>query len=189
MRKDRYTYRKRELMSLYDEMAPIYNRRYKEIQSRKYENIGILSLGAGTTLDVGCGTGLLLHILRNRGDLLVGVDASTRMLRIASRDMRKRKVKGDLIQADSDSLPFRDNVFVKVMSVTVLQNICIPQRTIGEIARVMIVGGRMALTCLRKKHSTLDLKRMFSSAVPNLEITSEWDNNEEDVGINATKLT
>jgi ubiquinone/menaquinone biosynthesis C-methylase UbiE len=180
--------RKRELVKLYDSTAHIYNKRYRRIQYRKYKHIGNIFTKAGNTLDVGCGTGLLLCLLGVRAGLRVGVDTSAKMLRIASNEMKRRIVKGDLIRADADSLPFRDNVFASVTSVTVLQNLSEPRRAISEIARVATWGGRIALSCLKKKYDIAELERIVSSAASDLEITSDWDNNEEDIGLNASKL-
>ena len=52
--------RKRELCRRYDSTADIYDRRYEEIQRRKYEAVAPHSPEAGRILDVGCGTGLFL---------------------------------------------------------------------------------------------------------------------------------
>jgi ubiquinone/menaquinone biosynthesis C-methylase UbiE len=178
---------KREMVRLYDSTAAIYNKRYKEIQYRKYDQIGSIFVKAGNTLDVGCGTGLLLCHLGDKAGLLVGVDTSKKMLRIASREVKKRSFKCDLIRADADSLPFRDNVFTTVTSVTVLQNLSEPRSAISEIARVAVSGGRIALSWLKKKYGIEELEKTISSTYPDLEITAEWDNNEEDVGINLVK--
>jgi ubiquinone/menaquinone biosynthesis C-methylase UbiE len=174
-------------MNLYDATASIYNRRYREIQRRKYEHIRSIFTGSGYMLDVGCGTGLLLCFLGESLGVLVGVDTSARMLRIASKHLRKRIIRSALIRADADSLPFRDNIFANVASVTVLQNLNEPLRTIREIARVMTPGGRIAISCLRKRINITGLRTIISASAPSLETTSEWDNDEEDVGVNATK--
>ena len=180
--------RKREMLRLYDSTAAIYNKRYKEIQYRKYSHIGNIFLKKGKTLDVGCGTGLLLCLLGDEAGLLVGVDTSKGMLQIASREMRRKSVKGNLIRADADSLPFQGNVFTAITSVTVLQNLSEPRRAISEITRVAVSGGKIALSCLKKKYGIDELKETVKSAYPDLEITKEWDNNEEDVGINLVKI-
>jgi ubiquinone/menaquinone biosynthesis C-methylase UbiE len=181
------TERKRELVKLYDSTAHTYDRRYKEIQCRKYRNFGSKFKKVGITLDVGCGTGLLLCMLGNRAGHIVGVDISTAMLRIASKNLRKGSVSGSLIRADAESLPFRGNVFANVASVTVLQNLTEPNRAISEIARVAVCGAQIALTCLGRKHSTAWLRKIVSSATSDLEVTSEWEDGEEDIGIDAAK--
>jgi ubiquinone/menaquinone biosynthesis C-methylase UbiE len=182
------TMRKRELIGLYDMTAAKYNKRYREIQSEKYRYVVGLFEKRDVMLDVGCGTGLLLSLIGDKVGRIVGVDISKEMLHVASRDLKRRVTKGDLIRADADSLPFRNSIFTKVTSVSLLQNMSDPQATISEIARVAGAGGAIALTCLKKKYGLSDLRRMVASGTPSLKVVSEWDGNEEDIGINATKL-
>jgi ubiquinone/menaquinone biosynthesis C-methylase UbiE len=172
-----------EIMDLYDASATIYNRRYREIQYRKYNHIGDIFTKAGIMLDVGCGTGLLLCLLSDRARRLVGVDTSREMLRIASLDLRREFVKGDLIRADASLLPFRDSAFTSVTSITVLQNLSDPTTAISEMARVSVTGGKISLSWLKKKYGVEELKKAISSAHQDLRIRTEWDNDEEDVGI------
>jgi ubiquinone/menaquinone biosynthesis C-methylase UbiE len=186
--KEHPTTRKRELMNLYDTTASIYDRRYRSIQYRKYEYvIGSLSRG-DSVLDVGCGIGLLFRRIGYNVASLVGVDMSVKMLKMASMNSTRRIPRVSLVRADADSLPFRDNTFTRVASVTVLQNMPDPSATVKEIARVTSIGGQVALTSLKKKHSLLHLRSIIASSATGLNITSEWDNSEEDVGVNITKL-
>jgi ubiquinone/menaquinone biosynthesis C-methylase UbiE len=180
--------RKRELMNLYDTTASIYNTRYTEIQYKKYEYVREFLSKQDTLLDVGCGTGLLFHDLNSSAGSLVGVDISTKMLKIALISLKTSARRIDLLSADADSLPFRNNTFTKVTSVTVLQNMPEPCATIKEIARVTSVGGHVALTCLKKKHDLSSLRRIILTSAAGLNITSEWDSGEEDIGVNTTKL-
>jgi ubiquinone/menaquinone biosynthesis C-methylase UbiE len=180
--------RKRELIGLYDATAAKYNKRYRKIQYEKYRCVAGLLEKRDVMLDVGCGTGLLLSLIGNKVGRIVGIDISTKMLRVASRDLERGAIKGDLIRADADSLPFRSYIFTKVTSVSLLQNMSDPQMAISEIVRVASVGGAIAITCLKKKYGLLDLRRMIASVTPSLKVLSELDGNQEDIGINATKL-
>jgi len=180
--------RKRELMTLYDATAPIYDKRYGTIQYRKYEYVKASPNKQDTILDVGCGTALLFRGFSCDTSSLVGVDISTKMLKVGLRSLRRSALRADLLRADADSLPFRDNSFTKITLVTVLQNMPEPYSTIKEIARVTSVGGQVALTCLKKKHDLLSLKRIILSSATGLNITSEWDSGEEDIGVSVTKL-
>lgn len=180
--------KKHELMSLYDSTASIYNKRYRTVQYRKYVYVKGSPNKGDRLLDVGCGTGMIFHGFGSNVGSLVGVDISIKMLKVALRSLRKSAPKVDLLRADADSLPFRSNTFTKVTSVTVLQNMPEPSETIKEIARVASVGGQVALTCLKKKHDLPSLKRIILSSATGLNITSEWDSDEEDIGVNTTKL-
>jgi 18S rRNA (guanine1575-N7)-methyltransferase len=66
-------------------------------------------------LDVGCGTGLSLEVLKERGFSAVGIDISQPMLDIAKR--KHLKVK----RADFTSLPFKDGSFDAIVSISSLQ--------------------------------------------------------------------
>jgi ubiquinone/menaquinone biosynthesis C-methylase UbiE len=186
--KDMPSSRKRELMNLYDTTASVYDRRYRIIQNRKYEYVKGSPNKRDTLIDIGCGTGLFFRSFGVDVGHLVGVDLSIRMLKTALRSLRRVDQRVDLIRVDADSLPFRDSIFNKVISVTVLQNMPEPCETIREIARVTSVDGQVALTCLKKKHDLLSLKTTILSSAAGLYITSEWDSGEEDIGVSATKL-
>jgi ubiquinone/menaquinone biosynthesis C-methylase UbiE len=152
--------KKHEIRRRYNHTAYLYDRRYREIQKKKYEVIVPYLGGAKSVLDVGCGTGMLLKLLVERAHFVVGVDLSPRMLR-AARD----GVGGaSLVQADADHLPFPDQTFGALVSVTLLQNMPNPSGTIGEFARVLRRGGVLLVTTLSHKHSPGQLEDWANSA-------------------------
>lgn len=151
---------KREVRRRYDHTAHLYNRRYQEIQRKKYKIILPFLEGAKLILDAGCGTGMLMKLLVDEAHLVVGVDFSSKMLREASDD-----IKGaNLIQADADYLPFQDQIFDAVVSITLLQNVPNPGDTVNEFARVLKRSGVLIITTLKHKHSPEQLKEWVSSA-------------------------
>ncbi len=184
---DQNVVRKRELIALYDTTATIYDKRYKGIQSEKYKYLVGHFGKKDFVLDVGCGTGLLICLLGGRVAYIVGVDLSREMLRVAFRNMRRTRIEGAVIRADADSLPFRSNIFSKIASVSLLQNMPDPRATISEVTRVLNTCGDVTITCLKKKFSLPELRGIIESGSPRLEILSEWDPNGEDVGVKATK--
>jgi ubiquinone/menaquinone biosynthesis C-methylase UbiE len=184
---DKKTIRKRELIGLYDTTAAMYNKRYKRIQTEKYKYLLGHFTEKDSVLDVGCGTGLLIGLLDGRVARMVGVDLSTEMLRVASHNIKSKGIDGNLINADADSLPFRSNVFSKIVSVTLLQNMPDPKATIGELARVLDNGGDMIITCLKNKYALSELRRIIASGSPESKVGLEWESNEEDVGVCVTK--
>lgn len=141
--------RKRELRRRYDLTAYMYDRRYREIQQEKYEIVLANIASANRILDLGCGTGMLLASLEKRAEFTVGVDMSAQMLGAA----RKRAAKAALVLADADHLPFADESFDAVVSVTLLQNMPDPERTVRELARVLRPNGKAIITSLKRKHS------------------------------------
>jgi len=153
--------RKIELRKLYDETAGIYDRRYAEIQKEKYRLVlKNLPEKVGRILDLGCGTGLLLDDLSKRADIVVGIDASEKMLGAA----KARKARAELVLADADHLPFKDASFDCVVSVTLLQNIPEPGTCVDGAARVLKKGGLAVFTTLKRKHSLDDVKGWVESA-------------------------
>jgi demethylmenaquinone methyltransferase/2-methoxy-6-polyprenyl-1,4-benzoquinol methylase len=151
---------KRELKRRYDLTAYIYDRRYKEIQREKYKTILANIARVDRILDLGCGTGMLLGQLKERARLVVGVDISVEMLRAA-----KRRAPGALlVLADADSLPFSEGSFDAVISVTLLQNMPDPAKTVCEIARVLRSNGKAIITSLKRKHSPKQLADWATAA-------------------------
>ena len=151
--------RKLEVARLYTETARGYAVRYGEIQAEKHELVlSRLPERIGRLLDVGCGMGELLARLGKRASVAVGVDISPGMVRA----LGKRRPR--VIVADADRLPFADGSFDCVVSVTLLQNMPDPRRTVAEMKRVVRPGGLVIVTTLRKKHSLRELLGIVRSA-------------------------
>ena len=94
----------------------------------------------GRALDVACGSGKLTADLRRlaRGGLVVGLDFSAGMLRVAaSAEAASRYVRGDGLR-----LPFPDATFDAVTVAFGLRNFAEPERGLAEMRRVLRPGGR-----------------------------------------------
>jgi ubiquinone/menaquinone biosynthesis C-methylase UbiE len=168
--------RKLELKRLYDKTSDHYDKRYAELQCAKYSAImKYLPEQVGCILDLGCGTGLLLGELCKRGRLVVGVDASKEMLKKA----RGRGGSSCLVLADADSLPFRNGVFDCVVSITLLQNMPDPARTVRELERVLRISGTGILTSLKCKHSVESLRGWATGAGLEVEASGEIEVSED----------
>jgi len=146
--------KKREVLHHYDRLARIYDSLYRREQDAKIKSIlkVLTARCKDLVLDAGCGTGLLINHLARRVGHFVGVDLSMESLKVfMERSYRlgiKRSVS--LIQADVDNLPFRDNVFDKVIALTLLQNVPEPLDTLQEIIRVSKSNSEVAVTGLKK---------------------------------------
>ena len=117
---------------------------------KKYESDLLLELLKPKSdefiLDAGCGTGIFTLDLLSLGAHVIGVDLSLPMLSRA-----EQKTKGYYFQAvfaDISSLPFLENVFDRVVSVTTLEFIEDAKRAIQELFRVTKKGGRIAVATL-----------------------------------------
>ncbi len=168
-------------MSLYNQTAWMYDRRYREIQEEKYKSIlsKIALHKRDLVLDAGCGTGLLMEKIASK-HRVVGIDFSEMMIEIARKKIRN----SNFIRADLNNLPFRDQSFNKVFGVTILQNIEHPQRTVKEIARIIENGGLAVLSTLRKKSNKKKLVKLVKEAQLRGEETYEVS---EDLVVIASK--
>lgn len=96
-------------------------------------------------LDVGCGNGRLLKILKDKKIKYTGVDVSEKLLEIA----KKRYPQNNFLVANNLNLPFLDNNFDKVFSVAVLHTIPsedLRKKAISELKRVLKPGGLLFIT-------------------------------------------
>jgi ubiquinone/menaquinone biosynthesis C-methylase UbiE len=105
-------------------------------------------------LDVATGTGGLLRELSRRGPLpaeVVGVDRSTSMLAVASA--KGLPAGWRLLESDAESLPFRDQWFDVVTACYLLHLLDreARARTIAELARVVLPGGRVVTVTVESR--------------------------------------
>jgi demethylmenaquinone methyltransferase / 2-methoxy-6-polyprenyl-1,4-benzoquinol methylase len=102
-----------------------------------------LELGAGALiLDVGCGTCVLEERHQLGASQVVGVDITSGMIRRAQqKGLRSVSMLG---LADAEHLPFQEKSFDLVLSCYV-PKYCDTRRFVGELARVLKPGGRMAV--------------------------------------------
>lgn len=97
-------------------------------------------------LDAGCGTGVFTLDILSFGAHVVGVDLSLPML---SRAAQKAEAYCfDAVMANISLLPFPENVFDKVVSVTALEFIEDAKRAIEELFRVTKRGSHIVVATL-----------------------------------------
>jgi MPBQ/MSBQ methyltransferase len=99
-------------------------------------------------LDVGAGIGGPARFLAARfGARVTALDATPRFLRIAEALTAATGLadRVQVVEGDALALPFDDGAFDLVWTQAVAQNIADKARFIGELARVVAPGGRVAL--------------------------------------------
>jgi SAM-dependent methyltransferase len=94
--------------------------------------------GVGRLLDVGCGGGLLLGMLRERGRTVVGLDNSPAAAAIAWSRQRVPAVCGVLEDA-----PLRAGSFAAVSMFHVLEHVRDPRAYVAAAHRLLEPGGRL----------------------------------------------
>lgn len=106
-------------------------------------------------LDVGTGTGEIAFQIAKAagvGSTVVGIDATPRMLEIASMKESKLNLplKIDWRLGDALNLDFMDNSFDVVMSGYMLRNVTNIFQAISEMYRVLVPGGKVVVAELSK---------------------------------------
>ncbi|MSR84715.1 MAG: class I SAM-dependent methyltransferase [Candidatus Latescibacteria bacterium] len=121
-----------------------------------------------TLLDVGCGLGYFLNNLARSGVQGWGLDYSHKSLSLA-----RRLCSGYFAQGDAQVLPFRDNIFDRIVFTDVLEHVADDRAALREIVRVARPGARLALVTpgVRGALSRTRWRRLFHDE----EGTPEFD--------------
>ena len=135
-------------MTYYDDISPGYNELHKEEQLNKLriikENLEINK--SDRLLDVGCGTGFSLEYFDCDS---TGLEPSKEM----TRDNKK------IIIGKAENLPFENNSFDIVISVTAIHNFNDIEKGLKEIKRVG--KNKFALSVLKKSKSFELIKKLI----------------------------
>ncbi len=139
-------------MTYYDEISEGYEELHKEEQLKKVELISkyLKVKPDDLLLDVGCGTGLTTKPWKCK---TVGADPAIKLLEKAG--------KGIWVNAEAEHLPFKDNTFDWVISVTAIQNFNDIEKGLKEIKRVG--KGKYVLTFLKKSNKNIYILELLHS--------------------------
>jgi len=120
-------------------------------QDPRWRKAMIARIGAkpeDRVLDVATGTGMVAETLvRNYACRVVGLDQSPEMLAQATARLRaspELSSRVELVRGEAESLPFADREFDHLTFTYLLRYVDDPATVIGELARVVKPGGRMA---------------------------------------------
>ncbi|HUX95301.1 MAG TPA: bifunctional demethylmenaquinone methyltransferase/2-methoxy-6-polyprenyl-1,4-benzoquinol methylase UbiE [Bacteroidales bacterium] len=118
----------------------LWRRRAVRIISRSFKNPHIL--------DVATGTGdLAIAAMKIDPFKIEGIDISAGMLEIGRKKIAKRGYDGriDLQKADSESIPFNDNIFNVAMVAFGVRNFSDPLKGLSEMRRVINENGMILI--------------------------------------------
>ena len=131
----------------YSRLAPDYDTRWSSyIEATTRETITRLNLGPrGRLLDVGCGTGVLLHrVSQSHPDAqLAGIDPVPGMLAVARRRLGSA---AELREGWAEALPYEAAKFDVVVSCNMFHYVRRPLVALGEMERVLRPGGQLVIT-------------------------------------------
>lgn len=114
----------------------LWRRRAIKIISRSYKSPDIL--------DVATGTGdLAIAAMKLNPAKITGIDISRKMLEIGKEKVERKGFAGkiDLVQGDSEKIPFGDNIFDVAMVAFGVRNFSDPVKGLSEMNRVIRKGG------------------------------------------------
>ncbi|MEN2974728.1 MAG: methyltransferase domain-containing protein [Candidatus Caldarchaeales archaeon] len=107
---------------------------YHHLRARAYLKNLLKINRSSWILDAGCGTGLITISIPPP---VIGVDINLWNLRKLQSRLRDK----ELVQADLEHLPFRDNCFSVVSCTEVLEHLPLPEKAVREFYRVLEDGG------------------------------------------------
>ena len=114
-------------------------------------------------LELGCGTGHWSEYFVNQGFEVTGVDSSDIMLELA----RLKSLKVEFIKGDAQNLPYENEAFSIVSTITMLEFVDDQNMVLQEIYRVLRPGGWLITGCLNANSvigQTNEQDEVFKSA-------------------------
>lgn len=134
-------------MNYYNSISRSYNELHREEQLNKIrlikDNLKIKK--QDFLLDVGCGTGIFAEEFNC---IKIGIDQSIEML--------KQGKNAFYMQAHAENLPFKDNCFDKVISITAIHNFRNIRKGLEEIKRISRKD--IALSILKRSSKIYEIK-------------------------------
>jgi ubiquinone/menaquinone biosynthesis C-methylase UbiE len=122
---------------------------------KEAEFIGKVLKAKGLLLDLCCGTARHSLVLAEKGWNIVGLDISSRLLRVARGKMKGKHVF-PLVRGDIQHLPFRANMFSMVISMFTsfgyLPSEVEDMVSLKETARTLAPNGRFLIDVANREH-------------------------------------
>ena len=138
-----------ELQDSYDRLYESWMGEHQNIDQAKMM-LDLLEVKPNRRIaDIGCGTGYVLAMARERGLKAFGVDISSVALRKAKSQV-KEPVR--VILAESENLPWPEGSFDYVIILGSLEHFLDPSQAIREVDRILTAGGQAAILVPNSHH-------------------------------------
>lgn len=133
-----------ELAFTYDAVRFVGATNQRKEGYRRHAILSLLPTHSDRALDVACGTGRGLLLLRDRAEKTFGIDGTIEMLQHAASKLSDCKEPVRICNANAAALPFADDAFDVVTCLNFLHLFSQPSAKkafVGQIARVLKPGG------------------------------------------------
>lgn len=108
------------------------------------------SLNGKKILDIACGTGWSSEQFARAGADVTAIDITTKAVELTKKRFDIYGLKGNILVADAENLPFPDNHFDYVLAWGCLMHMPNTQKAINEIYRVLKKGGQFGAMMYNK---------------------------------------
>jgi demethylmenaquinone methyltransferase/2-methoxy-6-polyprenyl-1,4-benzoquinol methylase len=146
--------KKEQVAEMFDNISPKYDFLNHflsmgiDIQWRKKVVKIIKESGAKNILDIATGTGdLAIAMSKINPEKIIGLDLSEGMLNVGKKKIKERKLDSliEMIQGDSEKLPFKDNTFDAITVSFGVRNFENLDKGLSEIYRVLKPNGTFVI--------------------------------------------
>src|SRR3989344_2252340 len=97
-------------------------------------------------LDIGCGDGVWYNELRKRSFNVTGIDISEHDLDILNRRAKEMNLESDILKADAQKMPFKNESFDKAYSICTFEHIRDDEKVFKEAYRVLKPNGTLIIS-------------------------------------------
>jgi ubiquinone/menaquinone biosynthesis C-methylase UbiE len=135
----------------YEPGTPEFFQRHDQLKTQSTDrfNMHLWEFGGHTgerVLDVGCGPGWLVQEYAKRKAKIIGIDLTYQAVSLTMKRLKYQRLEGIPVQANAESLPFKDNTFDFVSCSGVLHHTPDTVGGIHEINRVLKPGHKAVIS-------------------------------------------
>jgi 2-polyprenyl-3-methyl-5-hydroxy-6-metoxy-1,4-benzoquinol methylase len=124
------------------DMRFIHSSRLFATDKKAFDNIiPFEEIRGKKVLEIGCGMGLHSELMARSGAILSAIDLSPTSVEATKNRFALKNLKGDILKADAEHIPFPDQSFDFVWSWGVIHHSSRTARIVREISRVLKPGG------------------------------------------------